>query len=152
MNEEAQGIDDLASQLTELHEDVLEAQLGNLAEAMGEDLSGETAPEEVDVDFIDVNAASRSPISEAAVAMGKRVFEQVSPQAYKIMCTPIGDPETQKALEKALDENYTKAAGVMAPVLASSLGLAPAVAAIVAALVVKTVSKDISGGICSAWE
>ncbi|MCL1474589.1 hypothetical protein [Argonema antarcticum] len=50
-----------------------------------------------------------------------------------------------------MEENYTKAAGILAPVLVSSLGLAPTIAALVASIIIKKISKDVAGGICSTW-
>lgn len=143
---------ELAQQIYDLDEDVLEARLGTLAEEMGGDLTGKTAPRGVSVDTIDVETATRAPISQTAVELGQKVFTQVNAEAYKILCTPLGDKDTQEALDKALEENYTKAAGILAPVLVSSLGLAPTIAALVASLIIKKISKDVAGGICSTWE
>jgi hypothetical protein len=142
---------ELAQQIYELDEDVLEARLGTLAEELGGDLTGKSTPRGVSVDTIDVETATRSPISQAAVELGQKVFNQVNAEAYKILCTPIGDKDTEEALDKALEENYTKAAGMLAPVLVSSLGLAPTIAALVASLIIKKISKDVAGGICSTW-
>ncbi|MCL1474583.1 hypothetical protein [Argonema antarcticum] len=142
---------ELAQQIYDLDEDVLVAKLGTLSEEMGGDLTGESAPRGVSLDSIDVEFETRAPISQAAIQAGQKVFDRVNAEAYQILCTPLGDLSSQEALDKALEENYTKAAGMLAPVLVSSLGLAPAVAAIVASLIIKKISKDIAGGICSTW-
>ena len=143
---------ELAQRIYDLDEDVLEARLGILAQEMGGDLTGKSAPRGVALDSIDIEATSRALIPPGAVELGQKVFDRVNAEAYKILCTPLGDESTRETLDKALEENYTKAAGMLAPVLVSSLGLAPAVAAIVASLIIKRISKDIAGGICSTWE
>lgn len=143
---------ELAQQIYDLDEDVLVAKLGTLSEEMGGDLTGQSAPRGVSVDSIDLEVGTRGIIPPGAIQIGQKVFNQVNAEAYKILCTPLGDESTREALDKALEENYTKAAGMLAPVLVSNLGLAPAVAAIIAALIIKRISKDISGGICSTWE
>ncbi|MFB2838932.1 hypothetical protein [Floridanema evergladense] len=143
---------ELAQQIYNLDEDVLVAKLGTLSEEMGGDLSGQSAPRGVSVDSIDLEVGTRGIIPPSAIQVGQKVFNQVNAEAYKILCTPLGDESTREALDKALEENYTKAAGILAPVLVSSLGLAPSVAAIIAALIIKRISKDIAGGICSTWE
>jgi len=143
---------ELAQQIYDIDEDVLVAKLGILAEEMGGDLSGQSAPRGVSVDSIDLEVGTRGIIPPGAIQVGQKVFNQVNAEAYKILCTPLGDESTREALDKALEENYTKAAGMLAPVLVSGLGLAPSVAAIIAALIIKKISKDIAGGICSTWE
>lgn len=143
----------LAEKIYDIDEDLLEARLGILVEEMGGDLTGESTPRGVSVDSIDFDAVARAPISLAALASGQKVFNQVNGEAYKILCTPLalGDKNTEEILDKALEENYTKAAGILAPVLVSSLGLAPTIAAIIATLIIKKISKNAAGGICSTW-
>jgi hypothetical protein len=70
------------------------------------------------------------------------------------MCKPLGgdDAETRKILDETINQNYTKAAGMLAPVLVSGLGLAPAVATLLATLIIKKVSKYLATGICETWE
>lgn len=143
---------ELVQKIYPLDEDVLVAKLGILAEEMGGDLTGKSAPRGVSVDSIDLEAGTRAAIPPGVRELGQKVFNQVNAEAYKILCTPLGDESTRETLDKALEENYTKAAGMLAPVLVSSLGLAPSVAAIIAALIIKRISKDIAGGICSTWE
>ena len=142
---------ELAQQTYQLDEDVLVAKLGTLSEKMGGDLTGQSAPRGVSLDSIDLDVESRAPISQAAIQAGQKVFDKINAEAYQILCTPLGDKNTQETLDKALEENYTKAAGMLAPVLVSSLGLAPAIAAIVASLIIKKISKDVAGGICATW-
>lgn len=143
----------LAEQIYDIDEDLLEARLGILVEEMGGDLTGESTPRGFSVDSIDFDAVARAPISLAALEVGQKVFNQVNGEAYKILCTPLalGDKNTEEALDNALEESYTKAAGILAPVLVSGLGLAPAIAAIIATLIIKKISKNAAGGICSTW-
>ncbi len=144
-------VNNLAENIYDIDEDILESQLGILVEGMGGDLTGESTPRGFSIDSIDFDAVARAPISLAALQAGQKVFNQVSGKAYEILCTPLGDKSTEEALDKALEENYTKAAGILAPVLVSSLGLAPTIAAIIAVLIIKKISKGAAGGICSTW-
>lgn len=142
---------ELAQQIYDLDEDVLVAKLGTISEELGGDLTGKSAPRGVSLDAIDVDVEARAPISPAAIQAGQKVFDKINAEAYQILCTPLGDKNTQEALDKALEENYTKAAGILAPALVSSLGLAPTIAALVASIIIKKISKDVAGGICSTW-
>ncbi|MEG4057042.1 MULTISPECIES: hypothetical protein [unclassified Microcoleus] len=142
---------ELAQQIYDLDEEVLVAQLGTLSEEMRGDLTAQSAPRGVSLDSLDLEVAARGPISQGAIEAGQKVFNQVNTEAYKTLCSPLGDKETQEVLDKALAENYTKAAGILAPFLVSSLGWAPTVAALVASLIIKKISKNIAGGICSTW-
>ncbi|MCF3574004.1 hypothetical protein [Planktothrix agardhii] len=69
------------------------------------------------------------------------------------MCNPLGsDSETEKVLDEVINQNYTKAAGILAPVLVSGLGLAPAIATLIATLVIKKIAKAGSEEICKSWK
>jgi hypothetical protein len=105
------------------------------------------------LDSIDVGFATKGAIDPKFLEAGKRLFDRVNPLAYNLMCKPLGDDaDTQKILDEAINQNYTKAAGMLAPVLVSGVGLAPAVATLVATLIIKKVSKYIATGICQTWE
>jgi hypothetical protein len=69
------------------------------------------------------------------------------------MCQPLGnDPQTQKILDEAIGQNYTKAAGMLAPVLISGLGLAPAIATLLATLIIKKIANYTATEICDTWK
>jgi hypothetical protein len=101
-----------------------------------------------------VNVAARASIDPRFLDAGRRLFERVNPLAYELMCKPLGgdDPETQKILDETINQNYTKAAGMLAPVLVSGFGLAPAVATLLATLIIKKTSNYAATGICKTWE
>ena len=145
----------IVASLWELNDDVLEAQLGSRVQAIGDDIAGRGA-RGVDLtswESIDVNVAARASIDPRFLEAGKRVFDRVNPLTYELMCKPLGDDaETQKILDETINQNYTKAAGMLAPVLVSGVGLAPAVATLLATLIIKKVSKYIATGICETWE
>ena len=145
----------IVASLWELDDDVLEAQLGSRVQAIGDDIAGRGA-RGVDLtswESIDVNVAARASIDPRFLEAGKRVFDRVNPLTYELMCKPLGDDaETQKILDETINQNYTKAAGMLAPVLVSGVGLAPAVATLLATLIIKKVSKYIATGICETWE
>lgn len=147
----------IVESLWELDDDVLEAQLGARAQAIGDDVAGGVATRGVDLtswESIDVNVAARASIDQRFLDAGKRLFDRVNPLAYELMCKPIGvdDTETRKILDETINQNYSKAVGMLAPVLVSGLGLAPAIATLLATLIIKKVSKYLATGICETWE
>ena len=146
----------LVASLWELDDDVLEAQLGARAQAIGDDVAGGVA-RGVDLtswESIDVNVAARASIDPRLLDAGRQLFDRVNPLTYELMCKPLGgeDPETQKILYETVNQNYTKAAGMLAPVLVSGVGLAPAVATLLATLIIKKIAKTGANAICETWE
>ena len=147
--------EDIVASLLELDDDVLEAQLGSHAQAIGDDVAGRGARgvDPASLESIDVNFATRGAIDPRLLEAGKQLFDRVNPLVYDLMCKPLGnDAETQKILDETINQNYSKAAGMLAPVLVSGLGLAPVVATLVATLIIKKVSKYLATGICETWE
>lgn len=148
-------IEVIVDSLWELDEEQLEAQIGSRAQAIKDDIAGRGA-RGVDLtswESIDVNVAARASIDPRFLEAGKQLFDRINPLTYELMCKPLGDDaETQKILDETINQNYSKAAGMLAPVLVSGLGLAPAVATLVATLIIKKVSKYLATGICETWE
>jgi hypothetical protein len=148
-------VEAMVASLWNLDDDVLEAQLGARAEAIGDDVAGGVA-RGVDLtswESIDVNVAARASIDQRFLDAGRQLVDRVNPLVYQLMCKPLGDDaETQKILDETINQNYTKAAGMLAPVLVSGVGLAPAVATLLATLIIKKVSKYVATGICETWE
>jgi hypothetical protein len=146
----------IVESLWELDEEQLEAQIGSHALAIGDDVVGRGTKgiDPASLDSIDAGVASKGAIDPRFLEAGKRLFDRVNPLVYEIMCKPLGgeDLETQKILDEAISQNYTKAAGMLAPVLISGLGLAPAVATLLAALIVKKIANYTATGICETWE
>jgi hypothetical protein len=145
----------IVESLWELDEDQLEAQIGSHVQAIGDDVAGRGARgvDPASLDSIDVGFATKGAIDPKFLEAGKRLFDRVNPLAYNLMCKPLGDDaDTQKILDEAINQNYTKAAGMLAPVLVNGVGLAPAVATLLATLIIKKVSKYIATGICDTWE
>jgi hypothetical protein len=148
-------VEALVQSLWELDDDQLEAQIGSQTQAIGDDVAGRGARgiDPASLDSIDVNVAAKASIDPRFLDAGRRLFERVNPLVYELMCKPIGDdPETRKILDETINQNYTKAAGMLAPALVSGFGLAPAVATLLATLIIKKVSKYIATGICDTWE
>jgi len=145
----------IVASLWELDDDVLEAQLGARTQAIGDDVAGGVA-RGVDLtswESIDVNVAARASIDPRFLNAGRQLVDRVNPLVYQLMCKPLGDDaETQKILDETINQNYTKAAGMLAPVLVSGVGLAPAVATLLATLIIKKVSKYLATGICETWD
>jgi len=145
----------LVESLWELDEDQLEAQIGYHVQAIGDDVAGGGAKgvDPGSLESIDVNVAARASIDPRLLDAGRQLFDHVNPLVYQLMCKPLGDDaETQKILDETINQNYTKAAGMLAPVLVSGVGLAPAVATLLATLIIKKVSKYLATGICETWE
>lgn len=152
------NIDDVLQDLSALPEDELEAQLGIRAQTIGEETT-RGAVEAASIESIDPNAPVPRGLVDDALATGQRLFNWISPAAYKLLCTPMGgdsSDETMQQLVKLLDEdletNIAKAAGMLAPFLTANLGLAPAVAALVSTLIIKRVAKGTSKFACESWQ
>lgn len=156
-------VEALVESLWELDDDELEAQIGSRAQAIGDDVAGRGAKgagaDPASLDSIDVGVATRAPIDQNFLNAGRRLFNWISPAAYKLLCTPLGgegSDETMQELVKLLDQdlekNVAKAAGMLAPFLTANLGLAPAIAALVSTLIIKRVSKEVSKFTCDAWQ
>lgn len=134
-----QDYNELIPQLLELDEESLEAQLGLQVQGT--------------LDSIDINATAKAAINPEVLAAGKHFLKQLNSGLYDLMCNPLGsDPETEKVLDEVINQNYTKAAGMLAPLLVSGLGLAPAIATLIATLVVKKIAKAGSEEICKSWK
>ena len=148
-------VEAIVASLWELDDDVLEAQLGARTQAIGDDVAGGVA-RGVDLtswESIDVNVAARAAIDPRFLDAGRQLFDRVNPLVYQLMCKPLGDDaETQKILDETINQNYTKAAGMLAPVLVSGVGLAPAVATLLATLIIKKIAKRGANAICETWE
>jgi hypothetical protein len=148
-------IEVIVESLWELDEDQLQAQLGSRAQAIEEDVAGRGTRgiDPASLESIDVNVAARASIDPRLLEAGKRLFDQVNPLVYDLMCKPLGDnTDTQKILDETINQNYTKAAGMLAPVLVSGVGLAPAVATLVATLIIKKIANTGAKAICETWE
>ena len=148
-------IEVIVESLWELDEDQLAAQIGDRAQAIGDDAAGlgTRGIDPTSLDSIDVNVAARASIDLRLLESGQRLFDRVNPLVYELMCQPLGnDPQTQKILDEAIGQNYTKAAGMLAPVLISGLGLAPAIATLLATLIIKKIANYTATGICETWQ
>ena len=146
----------LVESLWELDEEQLEAQLGSRAQAIGDDVAGRGARgvDPASLQSIDVNVAAKAAIDPRLLDAGRQLFDRVNPLTYELMCKPLGgdDAETRKILDETINQNYTKAAGMLAPVLVSGVGLAPAVATLLATLIIKKIAKTGANAICENWE
>ena len=153
----------LVESLWELEDDVLAAQLGVRAQAIEDDVarrgSRGVAADPASLDSIDVDVAARAAIDPKFLDAGQRLFNWISPAAYKLLCTPLGGQESDetmqelvKLLDKDLDKNIAKAAGMLTPFLTANLGLAPAIAALVSTLIIKRVSKGLAEFTCDEWQ
>ncbi len=148
-------IEVLVESLWELDEDQLAAQIGDRAQAIEDDAAGlgTKGIDPASLDSIDVNVAARASIDLRLLEAGQGLFDRVNPLVYELMCQPLGnDPQTQKILDEAIGQNYTKAAGMLAPVLISGLGLAPAIATLLATLIIKKIANYSATAICETWQ
>ena len=148
-------IEVLVESLWELDEEQLAAQIGDRAQAIEDDVAGlgTRGIDAASLDSIDVNVAARASIDLRLLEAGQRLFDRVNPLVYELMCQPLGnDPQTQKILDEAINQNYTKAAGMLAPVLISGLGLAPAIATLLATLIIKKIANYSATEICDSWK
>ena len=141
-----QDYNELIPQLLELDEESLEAQLGLQVQGTAKGLT-------LDSIDIDIDTATRAAINPEVLATGQQLLKRISVGLYDLMCNPLGsDPETEKVLDEVINQNYTKATGMLVPILVSGLGLAPAIATLIATLVVKKISRVGSETICKSWK
>jgi len=149
-------VEAMVASLWELDEDQLEAQIGSRVQAIGDEVAGRGARgvDLASLASIDVNVAPRASIDPRFLDAGRQLFDRVNPLTYELMCKPLGgdDAETRKILDETINQNYTKAAGMLAPVLVSGVGLAPAVATLLATLIIKKIAKTGANAICETWE
>lgn len=148
-------IEVIVKSLWELDEEQLAVQIGDRAQAIEDDAAGlgTRGIDPASLDSIDVNVAARASIDPKLLAIGQRLFDRVNPLVYDLMCKPLlNDPQTQKILDEAIGQNYTKAAGMLAPILISGVGLAPAVATLVATLIIKKIANYSATAICDTWK
>ena len=148
-------IEVIVESLWELDEDQLAAQIGDRAQAIEDDVAGlgTRGIDPTSLDSIDVNVAARASIDLRLLEAGQRLFDRVNPLVYELMCQPLGnDPQTQKILDEAIGQNYTKAAGMLTPVLISGLGLARAIATLLATLIIKKIANYSATAICDTWK
>jgi hypothetical protein len=151
-------VEALVESLWELDDDQLAAQIGSRAQAIGDNVAFSGArgafADPASLDSIEVDVATKAPIDPRLLDAGRRLFDRINPIAYELLCKPLGgeDPETQKILDEAISQNYTKAAGMLAPVLISGLGLAPTVATLLATLIIKKIANYAATGICETWQ
>ena len=156
-------VEALVASLWKLDDEALEAQLGSQVQAIEDEVAGRGArragADPASLDSIKVDVATRAPIDPKYLNAGRRLFNWISPAAYKLLCTPLGgegSDETMQELVKLLDQdlekNVAKAAGMLAPFLTANLGLAPAIAALVSTLIIKRLSKEFSKFTCDAWQ
>lgn len=156
-------VETLVESLWQLDDEALEAQLGSHIQAIGDEVAGRGArgagADPASLDSIDVDVEARAPIDPTFLNAGRRLFDWISPAAYKLLCTPLGGKDSDetmqelvKLLDQDLEKNVAKAAKILAPFLATNLGLAPAIAALVSTLIIKRVSKEVSNFTCDAWQ
>lgn len=127
----------IVASLWELDEDQLEAQIGSRVQAIRDNVveaegrhhpillirkddfagGGPRGGDLASLESIDVNVATRASIDPIFLDAGRQLFDRINPFVYQLMCKPLGDdPETQKILDETINQNYTKAAGMLAPV------------------------------------
>jgi hypothetical protein len=149
-------IEVIVDSLWELDEDQLEAQIGSHVQAIEDDVAGRgtKGADPASLASIDVDVAAKGAIDPRLLEAGKRLFDRINPLVYELMCKPLGgdDLETQKILDEAIGQNYTKAASMLAPVLISGLGLAPTVATLLGTLIIKKIANYTATEICETWQ
>ena len=143
-------IEAVARNLAELNEDDLTAQLGAVSQYV------EANPEADSVSSIEDIPVPRGAFDDLFQA-GLNVFTSISPKAYSILCSPIGDNgELAAELDKLMNAKTTEAAakmtGLLTPVLVGSLGMPQSIAVVVGSLIVKKAAKGTSNYVCENWK
>lgn len=145
----------IVHQLLDLDEDELTAQIGMQAQSIEQNADAASLSS-----LEDPIAVPRAGWSEV-FQFGQSIFEDASVRGYKLLCTPLGEGNSETAelvqeLEKLLDsktaEATTQATALLAPVLVGSLGLPQSLAVMIATLLVKRLAKGTSDLICDRWQ
>ena len=82
---------------------------------------------------------------------GRRFFERLMPDAYKLMCGAEDEEERQEDRRCLLSLGREEVGAVIAGLLVANLAMAPAAATVVAALVLRLFFKPAYGAMCEVW-
>ncbi len=139
------------SNLMQSDEDQLYEILGSRVAALRQDpsIAGSFDPP------VTVQEAQQMGFLSDITDLGRRFFDKISAQAYRVVCGSDTDPDyadEHKAVMDAIGSGTTAVATALAGLLVAQLALAPAVAAVVAALIVKLFFNSAFQLMCEAWK
>ena len=90
------------------------------------------------------------------LAKGNEAFETISPLAYKVLCSDLGEGELAQELTKLMENNTeaaaAKAVTILGSVLLKHLNMPQTMAMVMATLVIKRAAKETSTLICENWQ
>ena len=87
------------------------------------------------------------------VRLGKRCFNRLSGEAYKLTCSDDPDyQEQRKLIDDAYDKGEKAVQAALAAALISGVGIAPAIATVVAAIAIGLFFQTTRHAMCDAWK
>ena len=146
-------IESIAQDLLALDEEDLTIKLGLLEQTLQSGTRGAKS-----LEFIADLPEPRAGFSDL-LDLGKNVFGPASAEAYRVLCTDVGDlvkdsdlaTELTKLMAQKTMEASTQAVALLTPILTSA-GLPQSVALMVGTLLVKKLAKGSSDFICTKWK
>lgn len=140
------------SRLWEVSEDELLEDLGDIVR------SPVVTERELEVLQISKSDTEERTVFEDSITVGRRVLAEVTPKAYKLLCSPIdGDNELAQELTKLMDKKTQKAAKKAAEklgylLIGGGLGLSQRITLMVSSVIIRKIASGTSDAICGRWE
>ncbi len=146
------AIETVAQDLLALDEDELTTKLGLLDQDLNAGVRGATS-----LNYLENLPEPRAGLEDLLKA-GQNVFGPASAEAYRVLCSDVGDlvkdsdvtTELTKLMAQKTTEASTQAIALLTPILAGA-GLPQSVAIVVGTLLVKKLAKGSSDFICTKW-
>ena len=147
------AIETIVQDLLALDEEELTTKLGLLDQDLNAGVRGATS-----IDYVENLPEPRGGI-EDLLKVGQNVFGPASAEAYRVLCSDVGDlvkdsdvaTELTKLMAQKTTEASTQAVALLTPILAGG-GLPQSVAIVVGTLLVKKLAKGSSDFICTKWK
>jgi hypothetical protein len=147
------AIETVAQDLLALDEEELTTKLGLLDQDLNAGVRGATS-----LNYLENLPEPRGGLEDLLKA-GQNVFGPASAEAYRVLCSDVGDlvkdadvaTELTKLMAQKTTEASTQAIALLTPILAGG-GLPQSVAIIVGTLLVKKLAKGSSDFICTKWK
>jgi hypothetical protein len=147
------AIETIVQDLLALDEEELTTKLGLLDQDLNAGVRGATS-----IDYVENLPEPRGGI-EDLLKVGQNVFGPASAEAYRVLCSDVGDlvkdsdvaTELTKLMAQKTTEASTQAVALLTPILAGG-GLPQSVAIVVGTLLVKKLAKGSADFICTKWK
>ena len=140
------------SRFWEVSEDKLLEDIGDIVR------SPVVTERELEILQISKSDTEERTVFEDSITVGQRVLTELSPKAYKLLCSPIeGDNELAQELTKLMDKKTQESAKEAAEklgylLMGNGLGLSQRVTLMVSSVIIRKIASGTSDFICGRWE